>query len=45
MSVNQLVQELKENQEDYEFYPTSLEMVEPIYYSIQQHFGYKLSNI
>lgn len=45
MSVNQLVQELKENQEDYEFYPTSLEMVEPIYYSIQQHFGHKLSGI
>lgn len=43
MSVNQLVQELKENQEDYEFYPTSLEMVEPIYNSIQEHFGFNFN--
>ena len=31
MSINQLINELKENEQDFEFYPTTKEMVEIIY--------------
>ncbi len=35
MSINQLVNELKENNQDFEFYPTTKEMVKAIYYRLE----------
>ena len=31
MSINQLINELKENEQDFEFYPTTKEMIKTIY--------------
>lgn len=39
MSVNQLVLELKQNDQDFEFYPTTKEMIAPIFEKYKLHSG------